>query len=222
VKGDDVSSIEWSILTIGHLSMNKYWGDTRRKRGPLCTSTLLHTDGGYILVDPSVHPPHMPDLLNDQAGIRVEDVTMVYLTHFHGDHRFGLEAFPHARWVMPQAEIDYQRERASEEEHRMLDRLEPAGHEIFPGLSTLHTPGHTPGLTSLLFDWRGHRVAIAADAAMTEDFFRARDGYHNSTDMEQVRMSIDLLAQEATLLIPGHGNYFVPAWTPTSEETSRV
>lgn len=33
-------AVEWMILTIGHLSMNKFWGETERQRGPLCTCTL--------------------------------------------------------------------------------------------------------------------------------------------------------------------------------------
>src|SRR5579884_2735020 len=176
------NTIEWSILTIGHLSMNKFWGETERRRGPLCTSTLLHTPDGLLIVDPSAHPPQIADLLNDQAGIRPEDVGYVFLTHFHGDHRFGLEAFPRATWWMADTEIRYWRERAGPADQALLDRIVAAGDSPLPGLRTLHTPGHTPGLTSLLFTWRGKRVAVAGDAVMTEDFFRARDGYHNSTD----------------------------------------
>ena len=74
-----------------------------------------------------------------------------------------------------------------------------------PGLRTLLLPGHTPGLTGLAFRWRAQRVVVAADAAMTEEFFRAREGYHNSSDMEQARASIDRLTQEADIIIPGHG-----------------
>lgn len=214
----DPETFEWSILTIGHLSMNKFWGETERRRGPLCTSTLLHTPAGLVLVDPSLHPPQMASLLNDQAGIRPEDVRYVYLTHFHGDHRFGLEAFPHATWLMAEPEIAYWRERANQAEQTLLDRIEPAGAEPISGLRTLLTPGHTPGLTSLVFSWRGRRLAVAGDAVMTEDFFRARDGYHNSTDFAQVRHSLELLAREADVIIPGHGNAFVVAWQPESKE----
>lgn len=47
---------------------------------------------------------------------------------------------------------------------------------------------------------------------MTEDFYRAREGYHNSVDMAQACASIDLLGREADGIIPGHGNMFVPGW----------
>ncbi len=203
---------EWLVLTIGHLSANKFWGETERQRGPLCTSTLLHTPAGLLLVDPSVHPPQVPDLLGDQAGIRPEDVRYVFVTHFHGDHRFGLEAFPRATWLIGEPEMAYVRARGNAAELALLERLQPAGSEPVPGLRTLFTPGHTPGLTSLVFPWRGRRVAVAGDAVMTEDHFRAREGHTNSTDFAQASASIELLAREADVVIPGHGNAFAVEW----------
>src|SRR5947199_7822346 len=111
--------LSWMILTIGHLSMNRFWGETERRRGPLCTSTLVRTPEGLLLVDPSLQPEQMPALLNDQAGVGVGAVRHVFLTHFRGDHRFGLEAFPEATWWMAQAEIDFWRERAKPEEQAL-------------------------------------------------------------------------------------------------------
>ena len=211
---DEARELSWVILTIGHLSMNRYWGETERRRGPLCTSTVIRSSEGLVLIDPSRQPEEMPELLNDQVGIGVEDVRHVFLTHFHGDHRSGLEAFPHAAWWMAQQEIDHWRPRAGEAEQRLLDHFQPAGDEPIAGLRTLFLPGHTPGLTGLSFHWRGQRVVVAADAAMTEEFFRAREGYHNSSDMDEARASIDRLAGEADLIIPGHGNAFFTALAP--------
>lgn len=206
-------SLEWTILTIGHISVNKYWGETERVRSALCTSTLVRTDVGLVLVDPSVYPDKMSALLHDQAGVRPEDVQFVYLTHCHGDHRYGLQAFPHAKWLMAQAELDYWRERATPDERALIERIEPAGAEPFAGVRALHTPGHTPGTTSLILDWRDRRVAIAGDAVMTESHFRARDGHSNSTDFGQVRDTIEQLAREMDIVVPGHGNAFAVAWT---------
>ena len=207
-------TVEWMILTIGHLSVNTFWGESERRRGPLCTSTLLWTPAGLAIIDPSLQPEHMAALLNDQAGVRPEDIGTVLLTHFHGGHRFGLEAFPQATWLMAEAEIADWRPRVGAADAALLDRILPAGDTPLPGCRLLPTPGHTAGHHSLLFPWRGRRVAVAADAAMTEDFFRARQGYHNSTNIEQARASIDLLGREADVIIPGHGNVFVPAWAP--------
>lgn len=206
------------LLTIGHLSMNRFWGENERRRGPLCTSALIRTADGLLLVDPSRPPEEMPALLNDQAGVRAEEIRHVFLTHFHGDHRFGLEAFPNAEWWMAEEETAFWRGRCKPEEERLLDRLRPPDHEVVRGIGTLHLPGHTPGLTGLAWEWRSQRVVLAADAAMTEAFFWAREGYHNSTDLEQARATIDRLAAEADLVIPGHGNAFFPRLRPESDD----
>jgi hypothetical protein len=72
-------AVEWTILTIGHLSVNQFWGEKERQRGPLCTSTLVSTSAGLAIIDPSVHPPQMAGLLNDQAGSARKRSTQSYL-----------------------------------------------------------------------------------------------------------------------------------------------
>ena len=78
--------IEWTLLTIGHLTMNTFWGETERVRAPLCTTTLIHTSAGLVLVDPGVEPAEMPRLLHEGAGVSLEDVGYLFVTHSHGDH----------------------------------------------------------------------------------------------------------------------------------------
>jgi glyoxylase-like metal-dependent hydrolase (beta-lactamase superfamily II) len=209
-----LNEISWVVLTLGHLSMYGFWGETERRRGALCTSVLVRTAEGLVIIDPSLPAAEMPRLLMDRAGVTPEDVRHVFLTHFHGDHRFGIEAFPHADWRMAEPETAFWHERGGDAERRLLDRLLPAGEEPYPEVRTLFLPGHTPGLTGLQFEWRGQRLVIAADAAMTEEFFWRREGYHNSTDPEQARTSIDCLAREADLVIPGHGNVFQTCLAP--------
>ena len=136
----------------------------------------------------------------------------VVLTHFHGDHRYGLEAFPHATWLMAEPELAYWRARAGADEQRLLDRIVPAGETPLPGCRLIPTPGHTPGHHSIAFPWRGRRVVVAGDAVMTEDFYRAREGYHNSADVAQARDTVDRLARDADVIIPGHGNIFAVDW----------
>jgi glyoxylase-like metal-dependent hydrolase (beta-lactamase superfamily II) len=212
--GSPPEANEWTVLTAGHISVNKFWGEAERVRPAQCTCTLVKTASGLLLVDPSVHVPEVPGLLHDKAGIRPEDVGTVFLTHCHGDHWYGLEAFPNARWLMAAQEIAHWRERATDGERHIVDRVRPAGDEVTPGVRALHTPGHTPGITSLVFRWRGHRVAIAGDSVMTEGHFRAREGHSNSTDFAQAAESIDLLRASADVIVPGHGAAFVVAWEP--------
>lgn len=210
-------AIRWSVLTIGHLSRNRFWGEdeSRAHRGPLCTSVLVRTGEAVILVDPPLPPDDMPGLLDRRAGLPPNAVTHVYLTHFHGDHCFGLEAFPNVPWLMPDAELDFVRSTLADTapERRLLERIRPViaeNGEVVPGVRTVHLPGHTPGLAGLAFtDADGFRVVVASDAAMTRDFFDARAGYFNSHDFNAVAQSIDRLHREADLVIPGHDNYFI-------------
>jgi glyoxylase-like metal-dependent hydrolase (beta-lactamase superfamily II) len=165
-----------------------------------------------VLVDPSVPPDRMAELLQCQAGLTPADIGHVFVTHFHHDHRAGLAAFPNARWLMAETEIAWWRGQATPEEQRVLDRMVPAGAEPFPGFQARPAPGHTPGLTALCFAWRGKRVAIAGDAVMTEEYFRAGDVHVKSADFDQARASLHRLGREADLVVPGHDLPFVVAW----------
>jgi glyoxylase-like metal-dependent hydrolase (beta-lactamase superfamily II) len=44
---------------------------------------------------------------------------------------------------------------------------------------------------------------------MTEEFFNAEEGFHNSVDFKQASETIRNIKEFADLVIPGHGNYFL-------------
>ncbi|HET7560588.1 MAG TPA: MBL fold metallo-hydrolase [Limnochordia bacterium] len=204
--------VDWHILTIGCLSRNRFWGESeaRAQRPARCTTTLLVSGDQRILVDPSLPPEAMATVLDERCGLRPEAIDLVYLTHFHGDHRVGLEAFG-APILMAQAEIDYWRS-ALPGDHRdrtRLDALRPAEGSLPDALTLLPLPGHTPGLTGLAFDAGEGRVVLAADAVMTRDFFAAKAGYFNNLDPEATRTSIERIGRSADVVIPGHDNYFI-------------
>lgn len=208
-----MNEIRWDVLTIGWLSRNRYWGesDDRAYRPATCTSVLLRAGDRTIVVDPSLPPAEMPALLDRRAGISPADVDAVFLTHFHGDHRAGIGAFPDAQWLMPALEIALWDGRLAPDgpDRAVLARLRPSGDELAEGIEILPTPGHTATHSSLLFGSGGLRVAVAADAAMTRDFFLARDYYFNTEDPEAAVASIDSIAAVADIVVPGHDNYFL-------------
>ncbi|NBD24710.1 MBL fold metallo-hydrolase [Paenibacillus glycinis] len=211
-KGN-AGTIRWDVLTIGHLSRNKFWGESSDKayRSPRCTCTLIRLNERTIIVDPSCPPEEMIRVLDQRTGLKAEQITDVFLTHFHGDHRYGIEAFPDARRFMARREIDHCRGQLPPDspEGLLLDRLIPVDHSLTPGIQIVHTPGHSEGHSSLVFDSGGLTVVVAGDAAMTRDFFRARDYYFNTTDPEAAVHSIDRIAAIADIVIPGHDNYFL-------------
>ena len=210
------TGIRWCVLTIGHLSRNPFWGedDDVPRRPPLCTSALVRAGDAVVLVDPPLPPGEMPALLDRRAGLRTGDVTHVFLTHFHREHRAGIEAFPGALWQMSDAEWVYRDRRlaADAPERDLLRRIQTVraeGSENWPLLHTVHLPGHTPGLSGLLFDDRdGWRVVIASDAVVTRDFFDVTEGCSTSDDRDQARATIERLHGLADIILPGHDNVF--------------
>jgi glyoxylase-like metal-dependent hydrolase (beta-lactamase superfamily II) len=208
-----MTDARWHILTIGHLSRNKFWGesDDRAYRTPLCTSTLILLDDRTIVVDPSCAPDEMVDVLHRRSGLQPAAVDTVFLTHFHGDHRVGITAFPQARWCMAAPEIDAWTAQVTpgSPELRLLAQLEPVTGELAPGIELLSTPGHTSTHTSLSFTTHGLRVVVAGDAVMTHDFFLARDVYFNTVDRAAAVRSIATIADQADIVVPGHDNYFL-------------
>ncbi len=87
------------ILTIGHLSRNRYWGesDSIAYRRALATCTLISGSGQQILVDPSLPEGDMPEALLNACGLHPEDITQVFTTHYHYDHHVSPLAFPNAK-----------------------------------------------------------------------------------------------------------------------------
>jgi glyoxylase-like metal-dependent hydrolase (beta-lactamase superfamily II) len=197
----------WDIISIGNLSRNRYWGesDGQSYRSALCTSTLITGDGFRMLVDPPYGDlERMASELFRRTGAKIDDVDTVFLTHQHGDHVVGLKHFPHATWLAaPEvAEI-------INGSGKFDKSVEAAGSQVFGCVEPIHTPGHTLSHHSLKFDWDGYRVVIAADAAMTPDFWANRQGYFNSVDFDAAARSIEKLHKLADIVVPGHDNYFM-------------
>jgi glyoxylase-like metal-dependent hydrolase (beta-lactamase superfamily II) len=208
-----MSDIRWDVLTIGHLSRNKFWGesDDRAYRAPRCTTTLIRAGQRTIIVDPGCPSDEMIAVLDQRAGLTAAAIDTVFLTHFHGDHRVGIGAFPHARWQMAAQEIAlWDAELAADSPDRaVLARIEPATDVLAPGLALLQTSGHTLGHTSLVFSSDGLRVVVAGDAVMTRDFFLACDYYFNTVDATAAVQSLNAIAALAEVVVPGHDNVFL-------------
>lgn len=197
----------WDIITIGNLSRNRYWGESedRAHRSAVCTCTLVQTDVGRLLVDPSLEgAERMAAEMDRRCGLRLADVDAVFVTHEHGDHHFGLRHFPEARWLAPPAVAG-----RLNESGRYEKAVESVEGPLLGAIELVPTPGHTLTHHSLRFDCEDLSIVIAADAAMTRDFWRDRQGYFNSADFGLVAESIERLAQIGDLIIPGHDNYFL-------------
>jgi glyoxylase-like metal-dependent hydrolase (beta-lactamase superfamily II) len=134
--------------------------------------------GGKVLVDtgiggvdsPAASWAPVPGVLHQElagVGVTPADIDVVVLTHLHSDHASGATtngrpAFPNARYVLQQQEVDWAGPSIRD---YVLNPLTEHLHivdgdaEIAPGITVHHTPGHTPG----------HQVARVGDLTMTGD-----------------------------------------------------
>ena len=197
----------WDIITIGNISRNRYWGEREDMayRPALCTCTLVQGADFCLLVDPSLkEEAAMAAELNRRTGKQLSDVDAVFITHAHGDHHYGLKHFPQARWLAapPVAELLNQ-------SGHYQKAVAPATNPLLGELEIIHTPGHTLHHYSLRFAWQGQAIIIAADAAVTRDYWNDRQGYFNSEDFAAATASMAQLAQMADIIVPGHDNYFL-------------
>jgi glyoxylase-like metal-dependent hydrolase (beta-lactamase superfamily II) len=200
--------IDFTVVNIGTLSMNKFWGETERKRSPNATCTLLDIGGMHLLVDPSPQPEQLAQRLFATTGLHLNGIDMVFVTHYHADHRFGLELFNGKPWLMSSEGLAEWRATAPQDQ-ALSSAFSPAEQYLPAGVSLLHTPGHTQAHCSLRAQTRNGWLVVAGDAVMTSDFFFAGEGFHNSVDFDAARESIQLINTKADIVVPGHGNYFL-------------
>jgi glyoxylase-like metal-dependent hydrolase (beta-lactamase superfamily II) len=169
------------------------------------------------------------------AGIDRGTVDTVIISHFHGDHINGLltadskAAFPNAELMVPATEWKYWSDDGEMSKAPAGGPLEgnfknirrvfgalgnkvtqyDAGKEIVAGITSVATPGHTPGHTSHIVASGDAKVLVQADvtAAVGELFVR-NPGWHAVFDMdggvaEATRRKTYDMAASDKLLIQG-------------------
>lgn len=166
----------------------------------------------------------------ESSGYGAGDVTVVVLTHFHGDHIGGLmedgaPAFPNARYVMGQAEYDFwtadermsgpTEGNANAVRANVVPLAEQAtflddGDEVVPGISAMLAAGHTPGHMIFNLESEGSRLVLTADTANHYVLSVQRPDWHVSFDMDKEeaaqtrRRVFDMIASERVPFIGYH------------------
>ncbi len=166
------------------------------------------------------------------AGIDAKNIDAVIITHYHGDHVNGLLkadnslAFPNAEVLVPAAEHKYWMD-DGEMSRAPAGRMEglfknsrrvfsgdvakrvktyEAGKEIAPGITSVSTPGHTPGHTSHVISSGGKTLFVQADVTNVPFLFARNPGWHASFDQdgkmaeETRRKTYDMLSADKTMM----------------------
>lgn len=184
------------------------------------TITLLRHGKRTALIDVGAFGVRKPLLEQlSSKGVQPADVTDVVLTHAHYDHAINFVLFPNATVWIGEVELDwaraqppgfnplpelYVRELASSPK---VNRVR-AGDTLFPGLTAIAAPGHTPG--HLLFYWTDAQQAVlfTGDAAKNRAellSMTVKDTYDAATSTASLETIWHYWRQrEDTILVPGH------------------
>lgn len=146
------------------------------------------------------------------AGINVNDIDTVILSHYHGDHINGLlkadnsAAFPNAEILVPSAEHhfwmnDGEMSRATKPRvvagfknvRRVMTgdilkrvRTYDPDKEVITGVTAVATPGHTPGHSSHVVSSGSKAVYVQADVTHAPFLFARHPEWHFMLDVDPV------------------------------------
>jgi glyoxylase-like metal-dependent hydrolase (beta-lactamase superfamily II) len=169
------------------------------------------------------------------AGYAPEQVDLIVVSHFHGDHIQGIRAaegnpvFPNTRIMVPQAEWDFWMDEA--QMGRAREAMKPvfrgvrrvfdpvaaeverfAGDkEIAPGVRSIEAPGHTPGHTAFLVTSGPDSLLIWSDTTNKPELFVRHPEWQAVFDMDGVRAAATrkrMLDMAASERMPVAGYHF--------------
>lgn len=127
------------------------------------------------------------------AGVEPKDVDIVIISHFHGDHINGLKnadgtpAFPNAEIKVPAAEAAFWADEGNASKANGYNKAQFAGNkkameglkttpyeadkEVAPGITSVSTPGHTPGHMSFVVSSGSGKLFVQSDVTNIPAFF---------------------------------------------------
>ena len=150
----------------------------------ICACFLLRADGRTILIDTGYGEAGEARLLAElaEAGVQAAEIDTVVFTHLHPDHtawnidrKTGSPTFARARYLAPQADWDHFSAEAADPFRRDIEPLDSAGrldrysgeHAVSPSITTLPTPGHTPGHSSIVISSGSDQGFILGDVLLS-------------------------------------------------------
>jgi glyoxylase-like metal-dependent hydrolase (beta-lactamase superfamily II) len=153
----------------------------------------------------------------DKHGLNFGDIHMVLLSHLHADHVYNVDYFPQAEFVFSLREWDA----ANDPIHPDYSVGEMAipllrsfkkrmvladDEEVFSGVTTLLTPGHTLGSISYVVHTNNGPWVLTGDAVKNRCELRD-EVVQQSMDAAASRDSIRKIKSIAVRVLPGHDGW---------------
>jgi glyoxylase-like metal-dependent hydrolase (beta-lactamase superfamily II) len=144
------------------------------------------------------------------AGVDPKSIDIVLMSHLHPDHTNGIRAadgsmaFPNAEIMVPAKDWEFwmSAENAAKAESNTMMKNYFAnvkkiyagieskvtkydwGKEVAPGITSIATPGHTPGHTSFAVASGDSKILVQADVTNIPEFFLRNPDWHVVYDVE--------------------------------------
>lgn len=175
-----------------HLLSAGYGGDRVAS-----TVSLVEAEGALIVIDPGM--VSSTSVILDpirNLGFDSGDVTDIVISHHHPDHTINIALFPnasvHDHWAIYKDDVWTAR---------------PAeGFDVAPGVRLMETPGHTAQDITTLVNTGEDTIAF------THLWWYETAPYDDplATDAEALHVGRARVLEMSTLIVPGHGDPFVP------------
>jgi glyoxylase-like metal-dependent hydrolase (beta-lactamase superfamily II) len=168
------------------------------------TTTLVYDESVKVLVDPGANKSLLLERM-EKEKLKADDITYIFLSHYHPDHFLNLRLFPNA--VVLDGSMIWDDD--SEEEYA----------DVLPdtNIKVISTPGHALEHASLSFDDQENQIVF-----ICQDVFWWEDGKQDVSskealmknpdpfmvDWDLLQKSRELVLSTADIIIPGHGKLF--------------
>ena len=152
-------------------------------------------------------------------GVTPDDIDVTVMTHAHWDHNQNFDLFynapvlihgverkyahkPHRNdWATPQwtgVMVDH---------HPIVQEVEE-GYEIEPGVSIIHTPGHSPGSIAVMVETDQGLCAVTGDVLHFAGVALSKQNPLVFWNEAEARKSIERIVESADNIYPGHDRPF--------------